>query len=111
MFVATEVDRVDVRAEPTQIQPGGRSAITAVVRDPASNRVQGAEVAFNISKDNTGGWLSSTSDTTNSSGVATTTYEGGETSSAKGVLIRDCRDRHRAAGPSRRTARPRTPSA
>lgn len=87
-FVAGTPASVAVQSNPGAIPPnsGGstlsRSNIVATVRDANNNPVAGKQVNFNITKDVSGGTLTSPSATTNSSGIAQVEYIAGGTSTA-----------------------------
>jgi hypothetical protein len=86
-FVATNPTQIAVQAAPAAVAVGASSIITATVRDPANNLVEGATVTFSLA-DSTGGQLTVASATTNSQGQAQTTYTAGGTSSAaNGVVV------------------------
>ncbi|HUO95779.1 MAG TPA: Ig-like domain-containing protein [Steroidobacteraceae bacterium] len=86
-FVATNPTQIAVQAAPAAVSVGGSSVITATVRDPANNLVEGATVSF-VLQDSTGGSLSVASALTNAQGQAQTTYTAGSTSSsANGVVV------------------------
>ena len=73
-FVAPTPAAINVQASPATVPLQGLSTITAVVRDPQNNLVQGATVAFQLT-DTTGGSLSVATATTNSLGQAQTVYQ------------------------------------
>jgi hypothetical protein len=87
-FIATDPTAIAVQASPTTIATQGQSTITATVRDPNNNLVEGQVVDFTITQDATGGSLSVPSATTNVQGQATTVYTASTTTSAaNGVVI------------------------
>ncbi|MEX0899360.1 MAG: Ig-like domain-containing protein [Gammaproteobacteria bacterium] len=86
-FVSTTPTAIEVQASPSTIAPEGTAAITAVVTDPDGNPVKGEAVRFSLS-DLSGGQLLSSTDVTDSQGVARSTYQAGTASSAlNGVEI------------------------
>lgn len=86
-FVATNPDSVSLQAEPAVIGVSETSTITAVVQDPANNRVKNATVEFTL-EDNTGGTLSTASAVTDSQGRAQTVYTANSVTSADdGVVV------------------------
>ncbi len=80
-FIATNPSAISVQASPSTIPVSGQSTITAVVRDPSNNLVEGHSVTFSLA-DVTGGTLSLASALTNSQGVAQTVYTASTTTSA-----------------------------
>ncbi len=84
-FVAVTPDTLVVQADPFTVTTGQTSSISAVVRDPSGNLVKNQVVVFELT-DTTGGSLSVASDTTDSQGVARTTYTAGTTSSAQDAV-------------------------
>lgn len=80
-FIATNPTAISVQASPSTIPVSGQSTITAVVRDPSNNLVEGRLVTFSLA-DVTGGTLSLASALTNSQGVAQTVYSASTTTSA-----------------------------
>lgn len=87
-FVATNPTQIAVQATPASVATGASSSITATVRDPNNNLVQGQTVDF-VLTDTTGGSLSAPSATTNEQGQATVNYTAGSsTSAANGVSIK-----------------------
>ena len=87
-FIATNPTQMAVQASPTTIATQAQSTITATVRDPNNNLVEGQVVDFSIVQDATGGSLSVPSATTNVQGQATTVYTASTTTSAaNGVII------------------------
>ncbi len=87
-FIATNPTSVDVQASPATIPTLGQSTITAIVRDPQNNLVQGQVVNFNTVNDITGGTLSVASVVTDSQGRAQTVYTASSTPSAtNGVTV------------------------
>jgi hypothetical protein len=86
-FIATDPSVIDLQASPTTVETSGSSTITAIVRDPAGNLVDGQTVAFNLT-DVTGGSLSVGSAITNVQGQAQTVYTATTTSSTtNGVVV------------------------
>jgi len=86
-FIATDPSVIDLQASPTTVETSGSSTITAIVRDPAGNLVDGQTVAFNLT-DVTGGSLSVGSAITNVQGQAQTVYTATTTSSTtNGVIV------------------------
>lgn len=79
-FVATVPDQVFLQTEPGIIGPGESSTITAVVLDPANNRVKNKRVTFTL-EDNSGGRLSAGFAITDSLGRAQTVYTASNSSS------------------------------
>lgn len=87
-FVATDPDQLIMRTDPAVIGPNETSIITAIVEDPAGNRVKNATVTFTLTTDTTGGALSIASAITNSAGEAQTVYTASSATSADdGVVI------------------------
>lgn len=87
-FVATNPTQISVQASPFTIGPGESAEIQAIVRDPADNLVKNQVVSFLIVTDDTNGFLTSASATTDSQGRATTFYTGGQSPGAEnGVQI------------------------
>ena len=80
-FIATNPTAIDVQASPSTISVSAQSTITAVVRDPSNNLVEGKLVTFSLA-DVTGGTLSVASALTNNQGVASTIYTASTTTSA-----------------------------
>lgn len=80
-FIATNPTAIAVQASPSTIPVSGTSTVTAVVRDPSNNLVEGRLVTFSL-QDVTGGTLSLASALTNSQGVAQTIYTASSTTSA-----------------------------
>jgi hypothetical protein len=86
-FVATDPSAIDLQASPSTVPLDGQSTITAIVRDPSNNLVEGQTVSFQLS-DVTGGALSVGSAVTDDQGKAQTVYTASGTSSAtNGVTI------------------------
>ncbi|MDP9064454.1 MAG: Ig-like domain-containing protein, partial [Pseudomonadota bacterium] len=86
-FIATTPSAIAVQASPSTVNTGGKSTVTAVVRDAQNNLVEGQTVNFQLT-DNTGGTLSTGTTLTNSQGVAETVYTASATTSAtNGVVI------------------------
>lgn len=86
-LVATTPDAITIQAEPSTIAPEGEAAITAVVRDSNNNPVKNQDVRFSLN-DASGGSLTSSTDVTDSQGVARTTYRASSASSStEGVEI------------------------
>ncbi|WP_455218481.1 Ig-like domain-containing protein, partial [Kaarinaea lacus] len=88
-FVATTANALDLQADRTTIGPNGeQAALTAVVRDPTNNLVKNMNVLFSIVKDNSGGQISNSTDTTDSQGRASTIYTSTSATTAKdGITI------------------------
>jgi hypothetical protein len=87
-FVSIVPSQISLQAGPATVPVGGKSVITALVRDAANNLVDNATVNFNVVTDPTNGGLSVASAMTNVQGQAQTTYTAGNTSSgANGVQI------------------------
>ncbi|MCC5824829.1 Ig-like domain-containing protein [Alkalimonas sp.] len=72
-FVATNPTKMEVQAFPAQLVPGDSSSIRAIVRDANNNPVKNQLVAFSLDN-SAGGSISSGTATTNSQGVATTSF-------------------------------------
>ncbi|HWJ37012.1 MAG TPA: Ig-like domain-containing protein [Steroidobacteraceae bacterium] len=88
-FIATVPASIAVEASPATIPTHGQSTITAVVRDPQNNLVEGQAVDFQTVGDTTGGTLSVASGITDSQGRAQTVYTASATTSAtKGVQVK-----------------------
>jgi hypothetical protein len=86
-FVATNPHTIDVQASPGTVVTQGQSTITAIVRDPSNNLVQGQTVSFQLT-DVTGGSLSVGSALTDAQGKAQTVYTASTSPSATdGVTI------------------------
>ena len=86
-FVATDPVSMDLQASPATIATSGQSTITAIVRDPNNNLVEGQTVSFQLN-DVTGGSLSVGSAVTDVQGKAQTVYTASTTASATdGVII------------------------
>jgi hypothetical protein len=86
-FVATDPTAIDLQASPDTVETSGQSTITAIVRDPSNNLVEGQTVSFQLS-DVTGGSLSVGSAITDVQGKAQTVYTASSTSSAtNGVKV------------------------
>lgn len=86
-FVATNPHTIDVQASPATVATQGQSTITAIVRDPSNNLVQGQTVSFQLT-DVTGGSLSVGSAITDAQGRAQTVYTASSSPSAtNGVTI------------------------
>jgi hypothetical protein len=86
-FIATTPSTLSLQASPTTIPIQGASTISAVVRDPTQNLVEGQTVNFQLT-DITGGSLSLASAVTDVQGRAQTVYTASNTpSSAGGVTI------------------------
>ena len=82
-FVATTPATVTVQMEPSTIAPGEEAAITAIVRDANGNPVKNQQVRFTLN-DLSGGSLTSSSDITDSQGIARSTYVASSASSPLG---------------------------
>ena len=86
-FIATQANSIAVQASPSTIPISGQSTISAIVRDPQNNLVEGKTVNFQLT-DITGGSLSLASAVTDSQGRAQTVYTASTTPSASnGVTI------------------------
>ncbi len=86
-FIATNATAIATQASPSTINVGAQSTITAVVRDPDNNLVEGKLVSFEL-QDVTGGSLSVASSLTNDQGVAQTIYSASSSTSAtNGVVV------------------------
>jgi hypothetical protein len=86
-FVSTDPNAIAVQASPATVPTLGQSTITAIVRDPANNLVEGQSVSFQLN-DVTGGSLSVGSAITDVQGKAQTVYTASNTPSASnGVTI------------------------
>ena len=86
-FIATDPSVIDLQASPASIVTSGSSTITAIVRDPAGNLVDGQTISFQLT-DVTGGSLSVGSAVTDVQGKAQTVYTASTTTSAtNGVVI------------------------
>ncbi|MCC5851188.1 MAG: Ig-like domain-containing protein [Alkalimonas sp.] len=72
-FVATNPTKVEVQAFPAQLVSGDSSSVRAIVRDANNNPVKNQLVAFSLDN-SAGGSISSGTATTNSQGVATTSF-------------------------------------
>ena len=91
VFVATSASSVTAQAVPGTVQvttgstsqTSNSSTISALVRDAANNLVKNASVSFTITSDPSGGRLTSSTGTTDVSGVASVTYIAGSTSSGQ----------------------------
>ncbi|MEN3158774.1 Ig-like domain-containing protein [Alkalimonas sp. NCh-2] len=80
-FVATNPSKMEVQAFPAQLVPGDSSSIRAIVRDANNNPVKNQLVAFSLDN-SAGGSISSGTATTNSQGVATTSFTADQTTGA-----------------------------
>ncbi|MDX1757553.1 MAG: Ig-like domain-containing protein [Marinobacter sp.] len=86
-FVATTPSSIYLQASKTQISPEQSTDITATIRDANDNLVKNASVNFQLN-DSTGGYLSSSTGTTDSQGQTQVTYfAGSSTSSKDGVEV------------------------
>jgi hypothetical protein len=86
-FVATNPTALDLQANPATIAIQGQSTISAIVRDPANNLVEGQTVSFQLT-DITGGSLSVASAQTDIQGRAQTVYTASSAPSASnGVTV------------------------
>jgi len=85
-FVADTPDSIQIQSFPDTVIAAQQSTITAVVRDDTGNRVKNVDVDFNIVQDPSGGQLSVSSDRTDSSGIATTTYTAGLNTTAQNAV-------------------------
>lgn len=95
-FYTNTASNISLQANPSTIavtsgaagQTSNSSVISVIVRDAANNLVQNAQVNFSDAVDVTGGYLSSSTATTNSSGSASVNYiAGGVSSPQNGVTI------------------------
>jgi hypothetical protein len=87
-FVATNPTQISVQASPFTVGPGQSSEIVAVVRDVDDNLVKNQLVNFLILSDDSNGFLTVASATTDGQGKATTFYTGGQVQGASnGVVI------------------------
>ncbi|SEA42617.1 Ig-like domain-containing protein [Alkalimonas amylolytica] len=77
-FVATNPTKMEVQAFPAQLVPGDSSSVRAIVRDANNNPVKNQLVAFSLDN-SAGGSISSGTATTNSQGVATTSFTADQT--------------------------------
>ena len=66
-------------ANPTTVNAGGPSTLTAIVLDANDNPVVGQTVTFSIKTNTSGGSMTAATATTNASGIALGTYTGGNT--------------------------------
>jgi hypothetical protein len=86
-FIATVPSTITLQASPSTVPTQGQSTLTAVVRDPQQNLVEGATVNFGLT-DTTGGSLSAAAGTTDNQGRAQVIYTAGGTPSAtNGVVV------------------------
>ncbi|AWL11772.1 hypothetical protein HMF8227_01294 [Saliniradius amylolyticus] len=86
-FIATDADSIIVDATPDSIGPDGQtSTITAVVRDPNDNLVEGMQVSFNVD-DPSAGSLEPNSAVTNDKGVASTVFTSNAVTNEEFVTI------------------------
>jgi Bacterial Ig-like domain (group 1) len=86
-FVATNPTALDLQANSATIAIQGQSTISAIVRDPANNLVEGQTVSFQLT-DITGGSLSVASAQTDIQGRAQTVYTASSAPSASnGVTV------------------------
>ena len=86
-FIATTVDSIFVDASPDLIGPEGQeSTISAVLRDEKGNLVKSKVVNFSL-LDSSGGNIEPNSATTDSNGIASTTYTSNAVSIEDGVTI------------------------
>jgi hypothetical protein len=86
-FTASVAADLNVQANPATVASDQQSEIVAIVRDPSGNLVKNKVVIFELT-DNTNGFLSVGSSTTDSQGKAQTFYTGGSVPSAvNGVEI------------------------
>jgi len=87
-FVATNPSQISVQAAPFTVGLGQSAEILAIVRDAQDNLVKNQVVNFLILADDTNGFLTAASATTDSQGRATTFYTGGQSPGAEnGVQI------------------------
>jgi hypothetical protein len=87
-FVATNPTQISVQAAPFTVGLGQSAEILAVVRDAQDNLVKNQVVNFLILADDTNGFLTAASATTDGQGRATTFYTGGQSPGAEnGVQI------------------------
>ncbi len=82
-FIATDASKVEVQAVPAQIATGESSTIQAVVRDALNNPVKNKTIVFSL-ENSFGGQLSPVTSTTNSQGIATTTFTADTTTPGSG---------------------------
>jgi hypothetical protein len=86
-FKATNPAAIEVQASPATIPVQGQSTISAIVRDPANNLVEGQTVNFALT-DTTGGQLTVAAAITDVQGRAQTVYKAAGTPSASnGVKV------------------------
>lgn len=85
-FVAQNPTSLVLQTSNATVAPNGSTSITATVRDPQNNLVQGKTVVFTVF-DVTGGTLSVAKGITNAFGQTTTTYVAGNASSAKDAVV------------------------
>lgn len=87
-FVATTAASLKLQADPAVVSAGGKTTITATVRDAANNLVKNKTVVFSVTSDPTSGIAPNpVSGVTNSSGQVSTIYTGGNTNSGKNDVI------------------------
>lgn len=84
-FIATNPDTLTLMAEPSTVVVNAQSTVTAVVRDPADNLVEGRRVNFTLN-DVSGGSLSSGFAVTDSQGKASVIYTAGASTSASNAV-------------------------
>lgn len=86
-FIATDAETIIVDATPDAIGPDGETAtISAIVLDPAGNRVRNTLVNFVVS-DVSNGNLTDAQSRTDRSGIATTVYESNAVSTYQSVQV------------------------
>lgn len=87
-FVATTPTQISVQAAQTTLAPGAQTQIVATIRDAINNPVQGMVIQFARQADDSNGYLSAATGTTDANGNATVTYTAGANSGASnGVQI------------------------
>jgi len=82
-FVSTTPATITLQGTPTTVSVNGTSTLTALVRDAAGNPVEGKTVVFTTTS---GGQVSPTTATTDSSGTATTTFTADSSSSGNSAV-------------------------
>lgn len=85
-FIATQPAAIDIQADPATVAPEGQSQIKAIVRDRDNNLVTDTTVNFSLD-DASGGSLADGRVTTDTDGVASTTYTAGSTSASQPASI------------------------
>ncbi|MGH8462460.1 MAG: beta strand repeat-containing protein [Stenotrophobium sp.] len=84
-FTVSTPSSVNLSLSPASVSINGATTVRAMVLDSNNNPVSGAAVNFSVTPNNSNGTLSSSSATTNASGVATTTYTAGSNVTAGGT--------------------------